>query len=227
MHFGELGRINTLAVCYATASGLSQQQARLDLLANCYRWAFCLYQQDKAHIHHPWVILCSFAWVVFTIGVYDCSKKGRILDSMPCRRKTKNTKPHNAYDGTKNARELDRGNTIRKKYGDPQTQICCFGGYIANIYEDARLINVAVGKPRLRNMNQIYNEILKKLESMVHARWCDTKIGGYPIPYCHELETLQQMYMAEELQTVSVTTTLSTLANCPNMGPTRLGIGGE
>ena len=138
---------------------------------------------------------------------------------MPCRRKTKNTKPRNAYDGTKYARELDRGNTILKKYGDPQTQICHFGGYIADIYEDVRLINVAVGEPRLGNINQIHDEILKKLESMAHARWHDTKIGGYPIPYCCKLETLQQMYTAEELWTAGVTTALSTPANRPNVRP--------
>ena len=89
---------------------------------------------------------------------------------MPCRCKTKNTKPCNAYDGTKYAQELDRGNTILKKYGDPQTQICHFVRYIADIYEDARLINTAMGEPRLGNINQIHNEILKKLESMAHAR---------------------------------------------------------
>ena len=54
---------------------------------------------------------------------------------------------------------------------------------------------------------------------MVHARWRDTKIGGYPIPYCCKLETLQQMYMAEELRTASVTTALSTPANCLNVRP--------
>ena len=136
---------------------------------------------------------------------------------MPCRCKTKNTKPHNAYDGTKYARELDRGNTILKKYGDPQTQICHFSGYITDIYEDARLINITVGELRLGNVNQIHDEILKKLESMAHTRWRDTKIGGYPIPYCCELETLQ--YTAEELRTASVTTTLSTPANHPNVKP--------
>ena len=107
---------------------------------------------------------------MFAVGIHDHCKKGKNADSMPCRRKTKNTKLHNAYNGTKYARELDRGNTILKKYGDPQTQICHFGGYIANIYEDTRLINVAVGEPRLGNVNQIHNEILKKLKSMAHAR---------------------------------------------------------
>ena len=138
---------------------------------------------------------------------------------MPCRCKTKNMKPHNAYDGTKYAWELDRGNTILKKYGDPQTQICHFGGYITDIYEDTRLINIAVGEPRLGNINQIHDEILEKLESMVHACWRDTKIAGYPIPYCCELETLQQMYIAEELRTAGVTTALSTSANHPNLKP--------
>ena len=51
----------------------------------------------------------------------------------------------------------------------------------------------------------------------MHARRQDTKFGGYPIPYCCKLETLQQMYTAEELQTAEVTTTLSTVANCPNV----------
>ena len=103
VHFGELGRLNTLAVCYATASGLPQQKARLDLLADCYRWGFHLYQQEKAHIHHCQVILCSFAWVAFTVGVHDCCKKGKNPDGMPFRHKTKNTKPRNAYDSTKYA----------------------------------------------------------------------------------------------------------------------------
>ena len=137
---------------------------------------------------------------------------------MPCRCKTKNTKPRNAYDSTTYIRELDRGNTILKKYGDPQTQICHFSGYIANIYEDARLVNVAVGELRLGNVNQIHDKILKKLESMAHTPRHETKIGGYPIPYCCELEMLQQMYTAEELWTASVTTTLSTPANRLNMG---------
>ena len=88
-----------------------------------------------------------------------------------------------------------------------------------NIYEDTRLINVAVGEQRLGNVNQIHDEILKKLESMAHACRRDTKIGGYPIPYCCELETLQQMYTAEELRIASVTTALSTPANRQNMRP--------
>ena len=74
-----------------------------------------------------------------------------------------------------------------------------------------------MGEPRLGNINQIHDEILKKLESMVHARRRDTKIGGYPIPYCCKLETLQQMYTAEELRTAGVTTTLSTPAHRPNV----------
>ena len=76
-----------------------------------------------------------------------------------------------------------------------------------------------MGEPRLGNVNQINDEILKKLESMAHARRRDIKIGGYPIPYCCELETLQQMYTAEELQTAGVTTTLSTPANHLNVRP--------
>ena len=79
-----------------------------------------------------------------------------------------------------------------------------------------------MGESRLGNVNQIHDEILKKLESMAHARRRDTKIGRYPIPYCCELETLQQMYTAEELQTASVTTALPTPANCPNVRPANL-----
>ena len=156
---------------------------------------------------------------MFTVGIHDRCKKGKNADGTPCRCKTKNTKPHNAYDDTKYARELDRGNTILKKYGDPQTQICRFRGYITDIYEDARLINVTMGELRLGNVNQIHDEILKKLESMAHTRRRDTKIGGYPIPYCCELETLQQMYTVEELWTAGVTTALSTPANHPNVRP--------
>ena len=180
---------------------------------------FRLYQQEKAHIHHHRVILCSFAWVAFAVGVHDHCKKGKNADGTPCRHKSKNTKPCNAYDGTKYTRELYKGNTILKKYGDPQTQIFHFGGYIADIYEDARLINVAVGEPRLGNVNQIHDEILKKLESMADGRRQDTKISGNPIPYCCELETLQQMYTAEELQTAGVTTTLSIPTNHTNVKP--------
>ena len=73
------------------------------------------------------------------------------------------------------------------------------------------------GEPRLGNLNQIHDEILKKLESMAHTRRRDTKISGYPIPYCCELEMLQQMYTAEELRTAGVTTALSTPANRPNV----------
>ena len=52
---------------------------------------------------------------------------------------------------------------------------------------------------------------------MVHARRCDTKISGYPIPYCCKLDTVKQIYTAEELWTASVATALSTLAICPNV----------
>ena len=160
------------------ASRLPKQQARLDLLTDCYWWAFRLYQQEKAHIHHHQVILYSFAWVAFAVGIHDHCKKGKNADGMPCRRKTKNTKPHNTYNGTKYARELDKGNTILKKYGDPQTQICHFGGYIADIYEDARLINITVGEPRLGNVNQIHDKILKKLESMGHDAGETPRLAG-------------------------------------------------
>ena len=76
-----------------------------------------------------------------------------------------------------------------------------------------------MGEPRLGNINQIHDEILKKLESMAHVRRRDTKIGGYPIPYCCELKMLQQMYTAEELRTASVTTALSIPANHADVKP--------
>ena len=54
---------------------------------------------------------------------------------------------------------------------------------------------------------------------MAHTHRRDTKISGYPFPYCCELEMLQQMYTAEELWTAGITTALSTLADHPNFRP--------
>ena len=34
-------------------------------------WAFPLYHQERAHIQHCRVILCSFAWAGFAVGISD------------------------------------------------------------------------------------------------------------------------------------------------------------
>ena len=115
----------------------SQPQSLLDLLIDCYLWAFHLYHQERAHIQHHWVILCSFAWAGFTVGISDHSRKGWNPDREPFRRKTKNTKPHNAYDIVKYAKDLEKGNTIMKNYGDPQSQMCRIGGFLSEVYDDA------------------------------------------------------------------------------------------
>ena len=61
----------------------SQPQSRLDLLIDCYLWAFCLYCQERAHIQHHQVILCSFAWARFAVGICDHFRKGRNPDGEP------------------------------------------------------------------------------------------------------------------------------------------------
>ena len=48
------------------------------------------------------------------------------------------------------------------------------------------------------------HERVKKLECMAHAWQCDTRIGGYPIPFCCEPTTLSKMYTMEELCAASV-----------------------
>ena len=82
-------------------------------------------------------------------------------------------KPHNAYDIVKYARDFEKGNTIMKNYRDPQSQMCCIN--------DARLINFAVGEPKPGNLAQIHDEVMKKLECLVHARRHNACIEGYPI----------------------------------------------
>ena len=74
------------------ASKLSQQQAHLDLLIIYYLWALRLYWQERAHIQHHRVILVSFAWCSFAVGVSDRTKKGCTLDGELSWYKTKNTK---------------------------------------------------------------------------------------------------------------------------------------
>ena len=190
------------------ASRLSKLQARLDLLIDCYLWAFHLYHQERAHIQHLQVILCSFAWAGFTIGISDHSRKGQNPDGEP-----KNTKLHNAYDVVKYTKEFEKGNTIMKNYRDPQSQMCCISGFLSEVYDDARLVNLAVGKPKPGNLTQIHDEVMKKLECMAYTCWHNAHIGGYPIPFCCEPMTLQKMYTMEELQAASVVTAMTTSAN--------------
>ena len=157
-------------VLYATASRLSQPQARLDLLIDCYLWAFCLYCQVRVHIQHRRVIFASFAWVGYTIGISDRTRKGQNPNGEPSRCKTKNTKPCNAYDIVKYAKDFEKGNTIMKNYGDPQNEMCRIGSFLSEVYNDARLLNLAVGKPKPGNLTQIQDEVMNKLECMAHAR---------------------------------------------------------
>ena len=169
VHFGEIGWLNTLAVRYAMASRLSQLQARLDLLIDCYLWVFCLYYQEMAHIQHHRVILASFAWAGFAVGISDQTRKGQNRDGEPSRCKTKNTKPRNAYNIVKYAKDFEKGNTIMKTYGDPQIEMCHIGSFLSEVYDNARLLNLAVGEPKPANLMQIHDKIMKKLECMAHA----------------------------------------------------------
>ena len=73
------------------------------------------------HIQDHWVILASFAWVGFAVGISDHTRKGWNPDGEPSQCKTKNTKPSNAYDVVKYAKDFEKGNTIMKNYGDPQS----------------------------------------------------------------------------------------------------------
>ena len=205
------------------ASRLSQLQARLDLLIDCNLWAFCLYHQGRVHIQHRRVILTSFTWVGFAVDISDHSRKGRNPNGEPSRCKSKNMKPHNAYDIVKYTKDFEKGNTIMKNYGDPQSQMCHISSFLSEVYNDARLMNHAIGKPKPGNLTQIHDEVMKKLECMAHARQCNACIGGYPIPFCCETTTLCKMYTMEELWATGVVTTMTTSADPVTSGrPTGL-----
>ena len=122
-------------------------------------------------------------------------------------------KPHNAYDIVKYAKEFEKGNTIMKNYGDPQSQMCHIGGFLSEVYDDARLVNLIIGEPKPGNLTQIHDEVIKKLECMAYTCRRDAHIGGYPIPFCCEPETLQKMYTMEELRAASIVTAMTTSAN--------------
>ena len=83
VHFGDTGQLNTLSVRYAMVSRLSQLQARLDLLIDCYLWAFHLYHQERVHIQHHWIIFCSFAWAGFALASLTIPGKGRAPTESP------------------------------------------------------------------------------------------------------------------------------------------------
>ena len=136
----------------------------------------------------------SFAWCGFTVGISDWTKKGRTSDREPSRRRTRNTKSWNAYNVDKYAKDFEKGKTIMKTYRDPQAEMCCIGSFLMDVYEDAHLQNLIVGEPKLGNLQQIHDEILRKLECMAHTHWHDAHIGGYPIPFCCEIATLCKMY---------------------------------
>ena len=129
------------------ASRLSQPQARLDLLIDCYLWAFRLYCQERAHIQHCWVILCSFAWAGFAVGISDHSRKGQNPNGEPSRCRTKNMKLCNAYDIIKYAKEFEKGNTIMKNYGDPQSQMCRIGSFLSEVHTPAGMMPATVCIP--------------------------------------------------------------------------------
>ena len=185
----------------------------MDLLIYCYMWAFCLYHQERAHIQHCRVILCSFFWTRFAVGISNHSRKVQNPNGEPSRCKTKNTKLYNAYDIVKYANEFKKGNTIMKNYRNPQSQMCCIGRFLSEVYDNARLVNLTVGKSKPGNLTQIHNEVMKKLECMAYTRWHDVHISRYPIPFCCEPTTLWKMYTMEELQAASIVTAMTTSAD--------------
>ena len=74
-------------------------------------------------------------------------------------------KPRNAYDIVKYTKDFEKGNTIMKNYGDPQSQMCHIGGFLSEVYDDARLLNLTIGEPKPGNLTQIHNEVMKKCRS--------------------------------------------------------------
>ena len=110
-----------------------------------------------------------FAWAGFAVGISNHSRKGQNPNGEPSWHRTKNTKPRNTYDIIKYAKEFKKGNTTMKNYGDPQSQMCHIGSFLSEVYDDARLVNLAVGEPKPRNLTQIHDEVMKKLECMAYA----------------------------------------------------------
>ena len=88
--------------------------------------------------------------------------------------------------------------------------MCCIGGFLSEVYDNARLVNFAVGEPKPGNLAQIHDKVMKKLECMAHAWWRNARISGYPIPFCCEPATLRKMYTLEELWTAGIVTAMTT-----------------
>ena len=53
-------------------------------------------------------------------------------------------------------------------------------------------------EPKLGNLQQIHDEILRKLECVAHACRHDACIGSYPFSFCCEIAMLCKMYTLEE-----------------------------
>ena len=100
-----------------------------------------------------------------------------------------------------------------KNYGDPQIEMCHISGFLSEVYDDARLLNLTIGKPKPGNLTQIHDEVMKKLECMAHAQRHDAHIGGYHIPFCCEPSTLHKMYTLEELCAASIVTAMTASAD--------------
>ena len=66
-------------------------------------------------------------------------------------------------------KDFEKGNTIMKAYGNPQTKMCSIGVFPSEVYNNARLQNLAIGEPKLGNLSQIHDKIMKKLECMAHV----------------------------------------------------------
>ena len=100
-----------------------------------------------------------------------------------------------------------------KNYGDPQSQMFHIGSFLSEVYNDTRLVNLAMGEPKPGNLTQIHDEVMKKLECMAYAHQHNARISGYPIPFCSESATLWKMYTMEELRAAGVITAMTASAN--------------
>ena len=88
-----------------------------------------------------------------------------------------------------------------------------YHSFLSEVYDDTRLLNLTMGKPKPGNLTQIHDEVMKKLKCMAYTHWHNARIGGYPIPFCCEPVTLQKMYTIEELRAASIVTAMTTSVN--------------
>ena len=100
-----------------------------------------------------------------------------------------------------------------KNYGDPLSQMCRISGFLSEVYDDARLVNLAVGEPKPGNLTQIHDEVMKKLECMAYTCQHNACSSRYPISFCCEPTTLRKMYTMEELRAAGIVTAMTTSAN--------------